>query len=220
MDATVSATRSAGRGAAGTVGAPCRDRQLVSAMAGDHGVWVPNGIKSVHEDTSLVKHQVLITLLPGGVGYEASEDIEVNLEKLGDDTYLTIHVKLPSFVSEGKFLPTLKHTLKNLEAPKWASMNVREKAEALERFNEDFVLMSQAIKKQLAVMRAEPEVATLKATARIKLDFPVKPLSDNDWLLVGEQKGVRLLFTDLKAPKTCSYKKSKVKTVQIAEADG
>jgi hypothetical protein len=132
---------------------------------------------------------------------------------------LAIHVKLPSFVSEGKFLPTLRKVLWDVEVPKWASMNPQEKLEARIRFNDDLVLMSQSIKKQLAVMRTDPEVATLKATARIKLDFPVKPLTDGDWQLMGEQKGVRLLFTDLKAPSSRSYKKSKVKTVQIADAN-
>ena len=72
------------------------------------------------------------------------------------------------------------------------------------KFNEDFVLVSQSIKKQQTVMHSEPQFAALRATARIMLDFAVKLLFDNDRQLVGEQKGVHLLFADLKIPKTCS----------------
>ena len=88
-------------------------------------------------------------------------------------------------------------------------MGEDEKDEARDQFNENFVLMSHAIKEQLALMRPNPGVPVLKATAQIKLDFPVKPLTDNDWHFVGNQTGARLLFVDLKAPKTCSYKKKK-----------
>jgi hypothetical protein len=81
MDGTASVSGSGSRGAR-TVGAPSLSGQHLGEQA--QGVWVPFGLKAVHEDTSLVTHQVLLTLLPAGVGHQASDDIEVNLEKIGN----------------------------------------------------------------------------------------------------------------------------------------
>ena len=217
MDATAAVPSSAGRGSR-TVGAPSNNGQFMASMVGAHGVWVPNCIKSVHNDTSIVQHQVLMTLLPGGVGHKDSDDIELQLEKNGDDTYLAIAINWPEWVAKATFLPELESALKAEAEKEWNTLDEEEKARAQAHFNENFVIMSHAIKEQLALMRPNPEVATLKATARIKLDFPVRTLTYNDWHFVGEQTGVRLLFADLKAPTSCSYAEKKTKSVRIAKA--
>ena len=217
MDVTATASRSSGRGAH-MVGAPSRDGQFASSIVGAHDVWIPNAVKSVHKDASMVQHQVVLTLMPGGVGHKASDDIELHLEKYGDDTYLAIGINWPDWVAKGTFLPDLESALEAEAEKEWATMEEDEKAEAQGRFKENFVLMSHSIKEQLAFMRPNPGVPALKATARIKLDFPVRPLTDKDWHFVGNATGVRMLFTDLKAPKTCSFEKSKAKAVRITKA--
>ena len=64
-------------------------------------------------------------------------------------------------------------------------------------------------------MRADPEVPTIKATARIKLDFAVKPITTADWLFIGNEDGVRMLFVDLKAPTETSYEAKPVKELLL-----
>jgi hypothetical protein len=213
MDASMTAGRSAG-GIAETVVSPSLSASADLSASGAPAVWVPNGIKAVYKDWQMVRHQVLLTLLPAGVGYTGSEDIELNLETVGGDPYPRITIDLPLWVAEGKCIQQLERTLKADAEKLWATMD--DEDEAKRHFNDDFVIMSQAIREQLLSMRPNTRVAALKATARIKLDFPVKPITDRDWHIVGNQTGVRLLFVDLKVPGTRSYEKRKVKAVQIA----
>ena len=68
----------------------------------------------------------------------------------------------------------------------------------------------------MAVMRPDPVLPILKSTARIELDFAVKPITANDWLFIGNDDGVRLLYVNLKAPTETSYEAKHVKGLLMA----
>jgi len=87
----------------------------------------------------------------------------------------------------------------------------------MDKFQESFALMAHALRAQMTTMRADPEVPTIKTTAHIKLDFAVKPITTADWLFIGNEDGVRMLFVDLKAPTETSYEAKPVKELLLQE---
>jgi len=65
----------------------------------------------------------------------------------------------------------------------------------MDKFQESFALMAHALRAQMTTMRAEPKVPIIKATARIKLDFAVKPITTADSSLVMKMVSACCLLT-------------------------
>ena len=53
----------------------------------------------------------------------------------------------------------------------------------------------------------------------IKLSMPVKPITDEDWHLIGNQEGVQLVFVDLQAQERMFYEKTKTKEALFFKPD-
>ena len=85
-----------------------------------------------------------------------------------------------------------------------------------DHWRDSFACMSCAMEKKMKLMRPDPKVPTLKSIARIQLDFPVRDITPEDWLCIGNDTGVRMLFVDLKAPPETSYEDKPVKKVLVA----
>ena len=64
-----------------------------------------------------------------------------------------------------------------------------------DQFEENFILMQHAIKKQMAAIH--PIGNVLKSTAYIKLNMPVARHSDSEWSFFGDNHGVRMLWVNL-----------------------
>ena len=65
-------------------------------------------------------------------------------------------------------------------------------------------------------MRPDPKSPAQKSTAHFKLDFAVKPVTPEDWICIGNDIGVCLLFVDLKAPAKTSCEAKLVKNILVA----
>ena len=185
------------------------------AFASSGGGWNPDYIKGRYQDAvTMGWHQVLLIVLPTGVGATAStEDVDLRTEY--NNTVLAVQHLFPQWISNWQFFSLLKQALLEQAKLQWQSLLPANQEEAKEKFQESFALMAHALRAQMTTMRADPEVPTIKATARIKLDFAVKPITSADWLFIGNEDGVRMLFVDLKAPTETSYEAKPVKELLL-----
>ena len=60
-----------------------------------------------------------------------------------------------------------------------------KKQQAKYNFRSDFALMSQEVRKQITLMRQDPQRPAIKCTAKIKLDLVVKSITADDWMFAG-----------------------------------
>ena len=87
------------------------------------------------------------------------------------------------------------------------------------RSADDLVLLLNSIKQSMRAARPTKH-APLKAQARIMLGAVVKPvIEDDDWELLGEVDGNRLLLVELKTPTVGSYDGKKVKSILGMQKD-
>jgi len=151
--------------------------------------WLPLFIVNICQAENVAWHVVLAVIVPSGVGFVTSKDIEMHLEKGG--TELVIVVTWPAWFVELLFLGLFSE---------------------VERASEDFVLVKQALKQRMAEMRPTKD-CPLKSVARIPLPFEVQPhIADENWRFLGEKvSGTRVLCVDLKEPKSGAYEGKKIK---------
>ena len=156
-------------------------------------VWLPLFIMNKWQAINMVWHVVLAVVVPSGVGFVTSNDIELHLEK--DSTELVIVVTWPAWVVKLLFLLLVSKE---------------------EQATEDFVLLKQALAQRLAEMRPTKD-SPLKSVARIPLPFEVLPhIADVDWHFLGEKtSGTRVILIDLKCPSDGEYEGKKVKSCTI-----
>ena len=177
--------------------------------------WNPITIKGMWQDAvNLVWHIVLVILLPSGVGQSSTEDITLTIESNG--TVLAVELLLPLWITNQNFLSFLKQTLLKQAKLQWKDLPEASKDEAEDRFRDSFALMAASLRTQMIMMREDPTAPTIKATAKIQLDIPVKPITPEDWQFIGSETGVRMLFVDLKAPSSTSYEAKPVKDLLLA----
>jgi hypothetical protein len=194
--------------------------QLVSvaspAIFSSGRVWNPHFIKGKYRDTkTMAWHQVLVIILPSGIGASSStEDIDVGLE--ADGTVFVIHDVWPEWITNRDYIYFLKQALLEQSRRAWKDLDPMEQEKAEDEWHDSFACMACALQEQMALMHPDPKVPTLKSTARIKLDFAVQPITSTDWLFVGNDTGVRMLFVDLKAPTQTSYEAKAVKDILLA----
>ena len=178
--------------------------------------WNPDFIKGKHQDAETMEwHQVLVILLPSGVGQLSTQDVDLGLEANG--TVLAIQHVWPEWITNRQYLYFLKQALLEQAKPEWKSLLPTDRDEAEDHFRETFALMAHSLRTQMAAMRPDPMLPILKSTARIVLDFAVKPITANDWLFIGNDDGVRLLYVNLKAPTETSYEAKHVKDLLMAK---
>ena len=141
-------------------------------------------------------HVIIIIILPSGIGYKNSNDVEFHLEK--DAIELVVSVTWPAWV---------------------VNMDFFKLFESQERTTKDFVLYEMALKRRMAQMRTTVN-DLLRSVARIPLPFQVQPhIADDDWRYLGERTGCRVLYMDLKAPSNNSYEGKKVKACTTADLE-
>ena len=173
--------------------------------------WNPHCIKAKHRGAKTMEwNQVPVVLLPSDAGTSASaEDIDLHLEN--NNSVLAIQDIWPEWITDLEHLFFLKRHLLGQAKQEWQSLLAKAQEQA-----DSYACMACALQEQMALMRPDPKSSALKSTARIKLDFPVKPITPDDWLCVGNDSGVRLLFVDLKAPALTSYEAKAVKSILLA----
>ena len=164
------------------------------------------------------KHQVVVVLLPGGIGYERTEniDVEVCSDSLGQ--YLRVVIDWPQWIMSLSFLEQVKTRKEKrlLGGRPWKSLTNK----AHTAFEMDHMLLSYAIKVTLAEMRPTAKSPVVKAEARIPLDMTVRPtITRDDWMYVGNTTGVRLLFVDMKAPVDTTYEEEDPEDVELGEEE-
>ena len=190
-------------------------RSVAPSVPASH-LWNPIYIKAVYTDPSMRNHQVVLLLLPGGVGYIKTEGMVLSLAAVD---VLGVTVSWPGWIVTQEFLKFLKRELKKGVQANVDRMlhdnDMKGAADLEENFDENFVLMSHAIKKQMASMC--PTGSVLKSTAYIKLDMPVAGLSDSEWSFFGDPHGVRMLWVDLL--EATADPVSAVKSVNLAKED-
>ena len=178
--------------------------------------WNPIYIKAVYTDHAMHKHQVILLLLPGGVGYERTEGMVLSLAAVD---VLAVTIIWPEWIISQEFLKFLKRQLKKTVQANIDRMlhdDDMHGASALEdQFEENFILMQHAIKKQMAAIC--PIGGVHKSTARIQLDMPVAGLSDSEWSFFGDPHGVRMLWVDLLEASADPV--TAVKSVSLANED-
>lgn len=199
---------------AGSVGGPSPSEPVVPSIPVAQIRWGPLLVQAKWQDTSLTNHQVTVALMPGGVAYEDPNQIQVKLDDGAMNLMITFN--WPDFVASGEFLDALKIALEEEHEEEWNSMGAGKKAEAVKRFNDNFVLMATAIRKELALLRPIPNEPVLRATTRLKLDCAVNPITFSDWHVVGEDSGERVLIVDLQSPNERSYVTTKKKSITKA----
>lgn len=172
----------------------------VTAQAGaelvrsEEETWLPLFIMAVYRDEDMIWHVVLVIVLPSGVGYKDSNDVFLHTEKAA--TELVIKVTWPSFVVQIRDLHSL----------------FDEKIQ----HTDDFIVRKRALMTRMAQMRPTANDA-LQSVARIPLPFEVNPdIPDESWEFIGSPNGTRVLYIDLKAPSTNTYKGKTVKDAKIA----
>jgi len=142
------------------------------------------------------QHQIVLILLPGGVGHTKTEGLRLFLPSVD---VLGVTIPYPEWIMTQEFLKHLKREMKKgtqavvdhllQENDMKAAMDLEDE------FEENFILMQHAVKKQMSLKN--PDGNVLKATAYIKLDMAVKPISDSEWSFFGDNHGVRMLWVDL-----------------------
>lgn len=189
---------------------------VVPATSGDPGNWNPLYLKSLYTDGRMQQHQVIIVLLPGGVGYKESKDMELSLvTNYHGKQSLKVTVEWPEWIRSHAFLDRLKTSLKEEAMNYWHTQEGEVMEQLRELHIENTTLLSHSIKQQLVSMRTQSDNSLLKAETTIPLDMAVRPITDSDWHFCGNSEGVRILFVDLKAPLATSYERSKSKTVAL-----
>jgi len=182
------------------------------------GEWIPHCIKAAHRDIkTMTWHQLLVIILPSGVGLESSKDVK--LEVMFDNKVLAITDIWPVWLTSLEFLCFLKQSLLQQAAVAWKDFEPMEKDQAEDQWRDMFAMMSGAIQEKMILMRREEFSPTLKSAAHIPLDFPVKPATPADWTFFGNDAGVRLLFVDLKAPNVTRYQEDPDKELVVAKLD-
>jgi len=180
------------------------------------GDSIPHYIKAAFRDVkTMTWHQLLVIVLPSGVGLESSKDVK--LEVLFDNNVLAITDIWPVWLTSLEFLCFLKQSLLQQAAATWKDLEPMEKDQAEDQWRDMFAMMSGAIQEKMLLMRREEYSPTLKSTAHIPLDFPVKPVTPADWTFFGNDAGVRVLFVDLKAPNEKNYQEDPDKELVIAK---
>ena len=109
--------------------------------------WNPDFIKGVHQDAETMEwHQVLIILLPSGVGQLSTEDVDLRLEANG--TVLAIQHVWPEWISNREYLYFLKQALLAQAKQQWKSLLPTDRDEAEDHFRETFALMAHSLRTQ------------------------------------------------------------------------
>ena len=149
----------------------------------------------------------------------STEDLDIiwawsGAERLG--TLLSIGIFWPQWISDHNFLLFIKKEMARDTEKQIKLLPVNKKQQAKYNFRADFALMSQEVRKQMTLMRNDPQRPAIKCASKIKLDLVVKSITADDWTFAGNSDGVRLLFVNLKAPPVTSYEEKQVKDLRLA----
>ena len=180
------------------------------------GEWKPPFIKGRYQDSSMAWHQVVLVLLPTGVADMSTQDLDIGLEQTVSGTVLSIGMFWPQWISEHSFLLFIEKEMQRDMDKQIKVLPANKRQQAKYNFRSDFALMSQEVRKQMTLMRQDPQRPAIKCTAKIKLDLVVKSITEDDWMFAGNSDGVRLLFVNLKAPPVTSYEEKQVKNLRLA----
>lgn len=201
---------------AAAAGASSRTGTVVTLQPTGEGVWHPIYIKAVYTDHSMHQHQIILILLPGGVGHTKTEGLGLFLPSVD---VLGVTIPYPEWIMKQEFLKHLKREMKKGTQAVVDRMlqedDIVAAADLEDEFEENFILMQHAVKKQMSLKN--PRGNVLKATAYIKLDMAVKPLSDSEWSFFGDNHGVRMLWVDLLEASVDPV--TAVKNVNLAKED-
>ena len=201
---------------AAAAGASSRTGTVVTLQPPVEGVWHPIYIKAVYTDHSMHQHQVILILLPGGVGHTKTEGLGLFLPSVD---VLGVTIPYPEWIMTQEFLKHLKREMKKGTQAVVDRMlqedDIVAAANLEDEFEENFILMQHAVKKQMSLKN--PQGNVLKATAYIKLDMAVKPISDSEWSFFGDNHGVRMLWVDLLEASVDAV--TAVKNVNLAKED-
>jgi len=168
---------------AAAAGASSRTGRVVTLQPPFAEVWHPIYIKAVYTDHSMHQHQIILILLPRGVGHTKTEGLGLFLPAVD---VLGVTIPYPEWIMTQEFLKHLKREMKK---------GTQAAVDHFLQENDILILMQHAVKKQMSLKN--PHGNALKATAHIKLDMAVKPLSDSEWSFFGDNHGVRMLWVDL-----------------------
>ena len=159
--------------------------------------WQPLYLKTTYVPSDLTTHIVLLIVLPAGVCIMDTDDI-VDLRVEEGNTSLVLEIVWPCWVSDLHFFGEVRNT---------------------DRSADDLVLLLNSIKQGMRAARPTKH-APMKAQARIMLGAVVKPvIEDEDWELIGEINGNRMLLVELKTPTIGSYEGKKVKSILGMQKD-
>ena len=99
----------------------------------------------------------------------------------------------------------------------WENLPIPKAVRAEDQFRNSFAMMAGSLRAQANNMRADPAVPTIESPAKIPLDIVCKPITPEDWLFIGNEDGVRMIYIDLKAPTSTSYEAKHVKNLLLSK---
>ena len=166
--------------------------------------WNPICIKFTYKDRDQKNHQVVVLLLTGGVWNQSRKDLELKVvdkslwatipwsDYMDDMDSLLIHLD-ELFKSAWNFVWKVAkedHGRLEMEKKKMA-------------YAQNFMLASLEFKNQVKRNKSNNPIKKLKATAVIPLDIDVeKELTDCKRQFVADDKGMRMLYVDMKEKST------------------
>ena len=167
--------------------------------------WMPIYFKGEYPDGELVKHAVLIVVMPSGVG---SKDFRMSLEN--ENTELAITVQVPGLITEPK-LEKLHSYFKKLKEQGKCPID-----------NKLLIVRQHALVQAIGSQR-KSDGEPIFRRALIALALEVEPNIDpSSWDLIGDEDGTRIIYLDLKAPSkkhTAQESKDFVVLGEIEEID-
>ncbi len=181
--------------------------------------WNLIHIKFQFVDGQMKSHQGIVLLLPGGVGHKSeAKDIQLSLEGVNTMQlpFLKVAVQWPGWIVEQEFFPIMKTTMLNefnMQIPR--GLSVQKKVVLEESFCEYMFGFQMVLMQTMELMCPESNNPDMESVTMIKLDMLVKKLTLDDWHIVGNKQGLRMLIVDLKAAEEKDYEEQKTKSVVV-----
>ncbi len=182
--------------------------------------WNPIHVKFQFIDGQMKTHQAIVLLCPSGVGLQPeAEDIKLSLEG-GALQWLKVVVKWPAwFVNQG-FLALMRTAMTDVfEQQIPSGMGEGQRSQLKRSFQQYLFGFEMALMQTMMRMRSEASSPVLESETLIQLDMSVKKLTMDDWHIIGDLQGTRLLIVDLKASEETDYEEEKTKSVALEKTD-
>ena len=129
--------------------------------------------------------------------------------------YLKLTVQWPGWIEDGMLAIMKDCMLKKFQQqiPKGTSED--EEEQLLESYRDFIFLYRMALVHTMMGLRPLATSPKMEAETRFKLDMAVNKLTLNDWHIIGDEEGMRVLVVDLKAFDEKKYEEEETPTAYV-----